>query len=990
VASNEKPVRQDSPFFGRWTLVFLTITIAVILLAAWVITAAPNESPETLLLRARQHFLRGQYEQAEADAGMAVTIAPLNSVARLLAARSALASGSPLRALKHLDVQASGASTDVAATAFKAEIQHMELYRFAEAEVTYRAVLNVNPDHPAANEGLAKLLAACGRRFEAIPHILRLVQLGQPSDLLLVLARESGAISDEELLRKAIAADQTAASPLLGMARLADARLEPIEAVRYCRLAIQQQPGLLAAHAELGKYLLQLSAFGQLEFWKEQLPGNSAESPAIQNVIGFLELHHGDRAAAFSAFLHCARLAPDSKEACFQLSQILFATGDEKTAEAFADQVRRIHLLHESQDRALFSGDEVIPAALIEMIRNYEQCDRVLEAYGWAQLGLLRFSDNEALEQLVQQMSKLCENAPLQLVRDADNPAIHLSLSPDILAEPVRTQISGDGAHEPDSAALPSLSFLEQSDEIGLSFQYQNGVGGISSRRMFTYTGGGVAVGDFDGDAFPDVFFSQGGDWALRGTPGNVRDVLFRNQRGIRFADCSEASSFRGADFGQGVAIGDCDNDGFPDAVVASIGSILLWHNNGDGTFSDASSASLPGTAADAWMTSAAVADLNGDSLPDLYVAGYLSDNDVLSRICADGDGRPVVCSPSQFSGADDRLLLNDGEGGFADTSATGFTSASDGKGLGVLVFDPVGNGRPAICVANDTTPNFLLLEVESEPGTWTDAAFSAGLAVSALGKAEGSMGIALGDPDHDGKPDLVVTNFLYESHAFFRGLGGGLFRDDRTDVEIRQPSLSVLGFGTQFLDADLDGSTELFVANGHIDDLRHLGRPYQMPAQMFGYRSGRLRLMDPGSLGSYFARNHLGRAVARIDWNTDGRPDLVIGHLEEPSVVLTNTTDAPSNWLSVRLVGTSGSRDAVCSNVRVQIGNVVQTQQVSAGDGYQCSNEKLLTFGCGPSAHAEQVIIRWKSGKELALANVPLPARLTVVEGRSTTFVCP
>ena len=984
------PARQAATVPGKRLLIPGVIVIGSVALTVWVCCRWSTESPETLLQQAQKHFVRAQYERAEDLASRAIEIAPQNRDARIIAAESALAGGDPERAFAHLAAMTTEAWFDTEAAAFAAELLHNHLFRFADAERMYQSVLNADPEHAAANEGLAKLFAVCGRRFEAIPHIIRLVRMRQPSDLLLVLARESGAISDEELLRKAVAAEPMAAGPLLGLARLADSDRLPGEAIRYCRLAVQRQPGMMAAHAELGRYLLETEAFDALGAWEKQLPVDSESYPAIQKVLGFLELHRGDPTAAFAAFVTCARLAPDSKEACYQLSQLLFAMRDKSTAEAFADRVREIQHLHESQDRALFSGNEVSAAALIEMIGHYVHCDRVLEAYGWAQLGFRRFPDNEALGQRVQQMATLCEDAPLQLVRDADNRAIRLSLKSDILAEPVRTQASDDRSHASDSAALPSLSFLEQSDDIGLSFRYMNGVGGISSRRMFTYTGGGVAVGDFDGDDFPDVFFSQGGDWALRGTPGNARDMLFRNIRGIRFADCSEASSVRGADFGQGVAIGDYDNDGFPDLLVANIESILLWHNNGDGTFSDVSSDSLPVTEADAWMTSAAVADLNGDALPDLYVAGYLSGNDVLNRICADSDGRPEVCSPSQFSGADDRLLLNNGEGGFADVSATGFTSAADGKGLGVLVFDPVGNGRAAICVANDTTPNFLLLEDEFEPGNWTDAAFSAGLAVSALGKAEGSMGIALGDPDHDGNPDLVMTNFLYESHAFFRGLGGGLFRDDRTDVEIRQPSLSVLGFGTQFLDADLDGSTELFVANGHIDDLRHLGRPYQMPAQMFAYRSGRFRLMDHGSLGSYFARNHLGRAVARIDWNTDGRPDLVIGHLEEPSMVLTNTTAAQGNWLSLRLVGTSASRDAVCSNVRVQIGNVVQTQQVSAGDGYQCSNEKLLIFGCGQPGIADLLTVRWSSGAEQVFSSVPLPARLIVVEGRSVTYACP
>ena len=841
--------------------------------------------------------------------------------------------------------------------------------------------------NPAANDGIARLLAVCGRRSEAMPMILRLVKAHQASDLLMVLARESGAINDAEMLEQAHRAVPDSAGPILGLARLADLKQQTSEAAELCRQAVRKSPDFVAAHVELGRYLLQLNQYEELTVWRRNLPPDSASSPEIQKLIGFIELHFGDRSAALSAFLAAAQSAPDSRDLCYQISRLLQAAGDSAAAQLYAEQLEGIRRLHDAQDRVLFFAEQPDAASLIEMIAAYEHCGRMLEAYGWTQMACERFPRNAVLQQLKLRLAAETEMLNPELVPKSANPAYEFARNhydiPKIAVGGTDESATTEIIEEPQTG----ISFSEDSVELGLRFRFENG--GILRRRMFEFNGGGVGAEDLDRDGYPDIVFSQGGDWELRGTSENMRDVVFRNVRGNRFEEVSKVSSFGGTDYGQGVAIGDIDQDGFPDILVAGVGCARIWMNLGDGTFQNQRPCPIANASAEPWLTSCALGDLNQDSLPDMYLVGYLSGPDVFDRVCRDSNGTPEVCFPTLFPGEADALLLNDGCGGFVNASGRLPVSVAEGKGLGVLVFDAAGTGAAGLYVANDTTPNSLLA-LDATTGLWRDTAYASGVAVSGQGKSEGSMGIALGDADTDGIPDLVVTNFLNEASAFYRGLGDSTYRDDRQISGLQKPSQSVLGFGTQFLDANLDGNPELFVSNGHIDDLTHQGKPYQMPAHLFTVQAGHFRLLEPDHLGSYFGRNHLGRAVARIDWNVDGKPDLILGNLQEPSVILTNTSQSSGKPLQIHLISLRSNREAVCASVTCRTGTQSQVQQITAGDGYQCSNEKLITFGAQGTDTADVVSIHWPSGYVQEFHNVPLSNRFTIVEGRATVFVVP
>ncbi|HND51483.1 MAG TPA: VCBS repeat-containing protein, partial [Pirellulaceae bacterium] len=467
--------------------------------------------------------------------------------------------------------------------------------------------------------------------------------------------------------------------------------------------------------------------------------------------------------------------------------------------------------------------------------------------------------------------------------------------------------------------------------DVGVDFVFRNGGRSETAGEfMYEFSGGAAAVLDFDRDGWPDLYLSQGADWPPSADQKRFLDQLYRNQGDGRFVEVAGTAGIFENGFSQGVAVGDFDNDGFPDLYVGNIGPNRLFRNNGDGTFDDVTVES--GTAGDSWTTSCAMADLNGDGMPDLYVTNYLADDRLFDKPCLMPDGSPRLCTPHEFPAAQDRLYLNLGDGRFVDVTEKVGIKVPDGKGLGVVVGDFDGSGRLGVFVANDAVPNFLFMSDvaykpgESTPFALSEQAFVAGVAVDGEGRAQACMGVALGDADGDGRLDIFVTNFRNESNTLYVSktppdATSILFVDDTRRAGLRAPSFEMLGFGTQFLDADLDGREDLVVTNGHVGDLRHHGVEYMMRPQFFrNIGQGRYAELRGDEIGPFFDEKHLGRGLAKWDWNRDGRPDFVVNQLQEPAAILTNETSRPGHFLDVRLSGTRSSRDAIGTRVRAVI----------------------------------------------------------------------
>lgn len=965
----------------RTGLVFLGLTL-VFAVKVFVFT---SESPDAQLARARSLFGKGEFAAAEGLAQAAFERRPELTDAALLAADCALSRNAPERAVDHLARVAHISSAAVAANLLLATIHRHRLHRFDDAEAAYRAVLDIHPEHAEGNLGLARLLGLCGRRREAIPHVLRGIRAGRIDDLLILLARNDGRIHQPEDLHQARGDHPDDRNPALGEAAslMADNRVD--EGVTVLRVLTSRHPDFVPARVLYGQSLLRAGLDADLADWASRLPEGARDFPETWQILAELAEKRRDRGGAIRCLWEALRINPEDRAGLFRLTRWLADAPSPKVAcagatliERLTDRFRQIQSLEEAQTQVLFSDHARPRDAVLELAERYRAVGRLWECLGWLTIA----RDAQPLppdwERQRQTLLAQMPTWPLELTIPSENPTRHCDLSDHPVPDFSRSEPAGFNAN---ADALREVTFQDDAERTGLVFRFVNGTLGRPTRRMYEFTGGGIGVLDYDRDGSPDLFLTQGRLWSPDTREDGRTDRLFRNLEGRSFSDVSASGGLMEFGFGQGVARGDVNGDGFAEVYVANIGTNTLWFNNGDGTFTDVTPEC--GLEGEAWTTSCVMADLNRDGLPDLFDVNYVQGADVFERLCRRVDGSPGMCLPSDFEGAPDRLWINDGAGRFVPAANLPLDDPP-GKGLGALVWNPGENGRLGLLVANDTTPNqFYVLDPEQETFQMPDRAFESGLALNAEGKATGSMGVAAGDFNDDGLPDLHVTNFLGEASALFVSHGDETFSDQSRGLRLGGPTAESLGFGTQFLDADLDGRLELFLANGHIDDLERFGRPYRQRPQLFRW-DGRASFVaeDPPRCGPYFEGRWLGRGCARGDWNGDGLPDLVVGHLDDPYALLTNRSPEPGNGLTLQLFGKAADRDAVGTIVSASAGSRTMSQQLTAGDGYQCANERTIIMGFGDARRVDELSVRWASGSLQSFRDIALPARLLLVEG--------
>ena len=581
-----------------------------------------------------------------------------------------------------------------------------------------------------------------------------------------------------------------------------------------------------------------------------------------------------------------------------------------------------------------------------------------------------------------------------------------------------------DGPVFEDATAAAGLNFLRFEGRTPEPNGYIEG-----GRRMFEWSGGGVAALDFDADGRPDLALTQGREWGPQNDPpptdpdpaAEYRDRLFRNVDGGGFADVTDAAGFLSTGFGHGVAAGDYNGDGFPDLYICNAGANRLLRNDGDGTFTDVTDAAGLGEDAGsgraaAWTISAAFADLSGDGLPDIYDTNYEEGDDLFTRICAAQElgQEPRICGPWTFAAADDRFLLNLGDGTFADvTEESGVPMGPGvaGPSLGIVAADYDGAAGNELFLAVDQRPNHILVRETpagdrgGPPGVGRIPKFSQqGWAanVAAAGPAGSDeyacMGVALADVNADGRPDLFVTNYSNQPNTLYQNLSepGALLFEDRTAAAgLYDPGFETLGFGAQFLDADRDGDPDLAYVNGHLDDFTHAGSPFFMkPTFLLNDGAGGYGMVPHAVAGEFFERPDLGRGLARLDWDGDGRDELVATHMARPARLLRNAL-AGGEGVGLRVVNAGGDRDAVGAKVTVTVPSGAgeraprgpRSAFVTGGGGYASVNESLLNVGLGdaPAGTALAVEVTWPDGTEEAFAGVTAGGRFLLTRGRGT-----
>ncbi|MGC0771959.1 MAG: CRTAC1 family protein [Candidatus Acidiferrum sp.] len=534
--------------------------------------------------------------------------------------------------------------------------------------------------------------------------------------------------------------------------------------------------------------------------------------------------------------------------------------------------------------------------------------------------------------------------------------------------------------------ALPASEFpFEQIPASSSGITWAHVSGKSPEKYLPETTGAGCAFLDFDNDGWMDIYLVNSGKCDFYTPNPPLRNALYKNNRDGTFTDVTEKAGVAGGGFGQGVAVGDYDRDGFPDLYVTQYGRSILYHNNGDGTFSDVTEKA--GIAAPGWASSAVWFDYDNDGLLDLFVCRFVDFSKDKNKPCGvQVDGKRHYCIPQLYQPMPSWLFRNNGDGTFTDVSKVSDISSHLGKAWGVVATDINNDGWMDLFVSNDTVANFLF--VNNGKGKFAEIGTEAGVAYSANGRPRSGMGVDAADFNDDGWQDLFVANLDREDFAIYRNNHDGTFDDLAIPTGIAKATRSMSGWGLKFFDYDNDGDLDLFLANGNPDDLitsLHGESSYEEPLRLF-HGTGKSFEDVSAQSGPLFATPMSSRGLALGDFDNDGAVDVLISVNNSAPLLLRNMAGRRNHWLGVHLLGKKSNPDAVGASVTYQAGNLKRTRVKVGGGSYLSSHDPRIVLGLGKREKIDWLEIKWPqpSGLVQRLTDLPINRYIKIVEGQS------
>jgi len=532
--------------------------------------------------------------------------------------------------------------------------------------------------------------------------------------------------------------------------------------------------------------------------------------------------------------------------------------------------------------------------------------------------------------------------------------------------------------------ALPQTGYpFEEipSEKSGIRWTHTSGKS--AARYLPETTGPGCAFVDYDNDGWMDIYLVNSGKCDFYDPSPPLRNALYHNNRDGTFTDVTEKAHVPGGGYGQGVAVGDYDGDGFPDIYVTQYGKSILYHNNGNGTFTDVTEKA--GVGAPGWSSSAVWFDFDNDGKLDLFVCQFVEFSKAINKSCGPGEeGKHGYCIPRLYNSMPSWLFHNNGDGTFTDVSKSSGIANALGKAWGVVATDLNNDGMMDLFVSNDTAPNFIFMN--RGKGRFEENGTYAGVAYSADGRARSGMGLDSADFNQDGWMDLFVANIDLERFSIYQNNHDDTFDDQAGPTGIGMATRLMSGWGLKFFDYDNDGYLDLFLANGNPDDLiesLHSQVKYQEPLMLFHNTGKNLQNVSSQS-GPVFEKPLSARGMAIGDFDNDGGVDVLVAVNDGAPVLLRNNVASGKHWLGINLVGTKSNPDAIGARITYQSGDLKQQRMKVGGGSFLSSHDPRTVLGIGSRPKIDWLEIHWPqpSGKVERIVDLPIDRYVTIVEG--------